>query len=172
MNWDNLAVKWVHVLSILTVVGFTFFQYLVLQPVLRRMQGVPEDFIQAVQRRSGILIGVAWVLIWVTGIYNLVVVVPTVKPNYHLVLGAKILLVLVLFFLSTALSHPSLAFEGIQRNRSRWIALVAWLGIAIVLLSATLNTMRVEGIALKDLPAPMPTQQTPAPAQEEPAPSP
>lgn len=172
MNWDNLAVKWVHVLSILTVVGFSFFQYLVLQPVLRRLQGVPEDFIQAVQRRSGILIGVAWVLIWVTGIYNLVVVVPTVKPNYHLVLGAKILLVLVLFFLSTALSHPSLAFESIQRNRGRWIALVAWLGIAIVLLSATLNTMRVEGIALKELPAPMPAQQTPAPAQEEPAPSP
>lgn len=172
MNWADLAVKWVHVLSILTVVGFILYQYLVLQPVLRRLQGVSEDFVNAVQRRSGIIMGIAWVLIWVTGIYNLVVVIPTVKPNYHLVLGAKILLVLVLFFLSTALSHPSLAFEGIRRNRARWVALVAWLGIAILLLSTTMNMMRLKGVALKELPAPSQVQETPAPPQEAPVPSP
>ncbi|GBC94568.1 hypothetical protein HRbin16_00352 [bacterium HR16] len=153
MNWGDLVVKWVHVISIVTGVGLTLFQYLVLLPVLRRVQGVPEDLVKAIQRRAGMVIGIAWVLIWVTGIYNLVVVVPTVKPNYHLVLGAKILLVLVLFFISTALSHPSLAFEGIQRNRARWVALAAWLGIVIIALSATLNMMRLKGVALKELPA-------------------
>lgn len=161
MSWGDLVVKWVHVLSIVTGVGLTLFQYLVLLPVLRRVQGVPEDFVQAVQRRAGMVIGIAWVLIWVTGIYNLVVIVPAVKPNYHLVLGAKILLVLVLFFISTALSHPSLAFEGIQRHRARWVALAAWLGIAIIALSATLNMMRLKGVALKELPAPAQVQQMP-----------
>lgn len=154
MNWVDLVVKWVHVLSILTAVGFILFQYAVWQPVLRRAQGVPEELIQALQRRAGILIGVAWLLIWVTGIYNLVVVIPTVKPNYHMVLGAKLLLVLALFFLSTALSHPSLAFEGIRRNRARWVAFAAWLGIAVVVLSATMNMMRLKGVALKEVPAP------------------
>lgn len=154
MNWVDLVVKWVHVLSIVTAVGFTLFQYLVLQPVLRRTQGASEELVQALQRRAGILLGVAWVLIWVTGIYNIVVVIPTVKPNYHMVLGAKLLLVLVLFFISTALSHPSLAFEGIRRNRSRWVAFAAWLGIVIVVLSATMNMMRLKGVALKELPSP------------------
>lgn len=153
MNWVDLVVKWVHVLSILTAVGFILFQYAVWQPVLRRAQGVSEELIQALQRRAGILIGVAWLLIWVTGIYNLVVVIPTVKPNYHMVLGAKLLLVLALFFLSTALSHPSLAFEGIRRNRARWVAFAAWLGIAVVVLSATMNMMRLKGVALKEVPA-------------------
>ncbi len=162
MNWSDFIVKWVHVVSIVTGVGLTLFQYLVLLPVLRRVQGVPEEFIQAVQRRAGMVIGIAWVLIWVTGIYNLVVVIPTVKPNYHLILGAKILLVLVLFFISTALSHPSLAFEGIQRNRAKWIALAAWLGVVIIALSATLNMMRLKGVALKELPVPAQVQQLPS----------
>ncbi|MGC8784373.1 MAG: hypothetical protein ACP5RN_08305 [Armatimonadota bacterium] len=162
MNWSDLIVKWVHVVSIVTGVGLTLFQYLVLLPVLRRTQGVPEDLVKAIQRRAGMVIGIAWVLIWVTGIYNLVVIIPAVKPNYHLVLGAKILLVLVLFFISTALSHPSLAFEGIQRNRARWVALAAWLGIVIIALSATLNMMRLKGVALKELPAPAQVQQLPS----------
>ncbi|GIV19894.1 MAG: hypothetical protein KatS3mg023_1645 [Armatimonadota bacterium] len=162
MNWSDFIVKWVHVLSIVTAVGLTLFQYLVLQPVLRRVQGVPDEFLKAVQRRMGMVIGIAWVLIWVTGIYNLVVVIPTVKPNYHLVLGAKILLVLVLFFISTALSHPSLAFEGIQRNRAKWVALAAWLGIVVIVLSATMNMMRLKGVALKELPVPTQVQQQPS----------
>lgn len=153
MNWADTMVKWVHLISIVTGVGLTLFQYLVLMPVLKRIEGIPEEFIKSVQRRAGMVIGIVWVLIWVTGIYNLVVIVPTVKPNYHLVLVAKILLVLVLFFISTALSHPSLAFEGIQRNRARWIALAAWLGIVIIALSATMNMMRLKGVALKELPA-------------------
>ncbi len=153
MNWADLAVKWVHLVSIITALGLTLFQYLVLLPVLRRVQGVPEELVKTLQRRAGMVIGIAWVLIWVTGIYNLVVIVPTVKPNYHMVLGAKILLVLVLFFISTALSHPSLAFEGIQRNRARWVALAAWLGIVIVVLSVSMNMMRLKGTALKELPA-------------------
>ncbi|MER3473961.1 MAG: hypothetical protein C4335_07985 [Armatimonadota bacterium] len=154
MNWTDVAVKWVHLISIVTGVGLTLFQYLVLMPVLKRIEGVPEEFIKAVQRRAGMVIGIAWVLIWITGIYNLVAIVPAVKPNYHMVLGAKILLVLVLFFISTALSHPSLAFEGIQRNRARWIAVAAWLGIVIIALSATMNMMRLKGVALKEPPAP------------------
>jgi hypothetical protein len=162
MNWVDLAVKWVHLISIVTAVGLTLFQYLVLLPVLKRAQGVSEDIIKALQRRAGMIIGVAWVLIWVTGIYNLVVVIPTVKPNYHMVLGAKILLVLVLFFISTALSHPSLAFEGIQRNRARWVAFAAWLGILVIVLSATMNMMRLKGVALKELPAAAPAQDMPA----------
>ncbi|MGQ9487448.1 MAG: hypothetical protein ACUVTY_06830 [Armatimonadota bacterium] len=153
MSWTDTVVKWVHLISIVTGVGLTLFQYLVLMPVLKRMEGIPEEFIEAVQRRAGMVIGIAWVLIWVTGIYNLVVIIPTVKPNYHLLLGAKILLVLVLFFISTALSHPSLAFEGVQRNRAKWIALAAWLGIVIIALSATMNMMRLKGVALKGLPA-------------------
>lgn len=153
MSWIDTVVKWVHLISIVTGVGLTLFQYLVLMPVLKRMEGIPEEFIKALQRRAGMVIGIAWVLIWVTGIYNLVVIIPTVKPNYHLLLGAKILLVLVLFFISTALSHPSLAFEGIQRNRAKWIALAAWLGIVIITLSATMNIMRLKGVALKELPA-------------------
>ncbi len=164
MNWTDLAVKWVHLVSIVTVVGLTLFQYFVLQPLLRRVQGVPEDLTKGLQRRAGIVIGVAWMLVWVTGIYNLVLIIPTVKPNYHMVLGAKILLVLVLFFISTALSHPSLAFEGMQRNRGRWVALAAWLGILVVVLSASMNMMRLKGVALRELPQPTPQTDVIQPA--------
>jgi hypothetical protein len=163
MNWADTIVKWVHLISVVIGVGLTLFQYLVLLPVLRRVEGVSEDFIKALHRRAGMIIGVAWVLIWVTGIYNLVVVIPTVKPNYHMVLGAKILLVLVLFFISTALSHPSLAFEGIQRNRAKWVAIAAWLGIVLIVLSGTMNMMRLKGVALKEPPAQTQLQHQPPP---------
>lgn len=153
MNWVDTAVKWVHLISIVTGVGLTLFQYFVLFPVLKRVQGVPEELVKALQRRAGMIIGISWIFIWVTGIYNIVVIVPDVKPNYHMMLGAKLLLVLVLFFISTALSHPSLAFEGIQRNRAKWVALAAWLGIAVLVVSATMNMMRLKGVALKEPPA-------------------
>jgi hypothetical protein len=165
MDWMDVAVKWVHLVSVVVGVGLTLFQYLVLLPALKRVEGVSEEFIKALHRRAGLIIGVAWVLIWVTGIYNLVVVIPTVKPNYHMVLGAKILLVLVLFFVSTALSHPSLAFEGIQRNRAKWVAIAAWLGILLVVLSGTMNMMRLSGVALKQLPTPTQVHAMPAPNQ-------
>lgn len=154
MDWVVLAVKWVHLVSIVTGVGIPMFQYLVLLPVLRRVQGVPEEVVNALQRRAGIITGVAWLLIWVSGIYNMVVVLPLVTSNYHMIFGAKILLVLALFFIATALSHSALAFEGIQRNRARWVAIATWLALLVIALSATLNTMRVQRIALKE-PAPV-----------------
>lgn len=162
MNWMDLAVKWVHLVSIVMAVGLTLFQYLVLHPVIRRFQGISEESLQALRRRAGIVTGIAWIFIWITGIYNLVVIIPTVKPNYHMVLGAKLLLVLVLFFISTALSHPALAFEGIQRNRARWVAIAAWLGIIVVVLSATMNMMRLKGVALKEPPLAVQTSAAPA----------
>lgn len=164
MSWTELVVKWVHLVSIVIAVGLTLFQHLVLAPILKRTTDVPDELVKALQRRAGMIIGIAWVFIWVTGIYNLVVIIPSVKPNYHMLLGAKILLVLVLFFISTALSHPSLAFEGIQRSRAKWVALAAWLGIILVMLSGSMNMMRLKGIALKEPPAEVQQiQPTPSP---------
>lgn len=64
-------------------------------------------------------------------------------PLYHALLGTKILLALVVFFIASALVGRSAAFEGLRKNAGRWLALNLLLAAIIVALSGFLKVRGV-----------------------------
>lgn len=141
--------KWLHLLSITGMLGSLLFSWLVLLPVMRRHAIEEDEPSRAMWRAYGITLGVLWMVILLTGFYNLFVISASVNKVYHTVLGAKIALALLMFGLSMALFHPAPAFAHFRRNRPQWMLTLVVLGAIVVGLSAHLNLSRLSGAALE-----------------------
>jgi hypothetical protein len=74
-------------------------------------------------------------LFLVSGFYNyLVVLAPQHKGDklYHALMGTKILLALVIFFLSSALVGRSKAFAGMRANPKLWQTVILALAAVVI----------------------------------------
>jgi uncharacterized membrane protein len=116
-----------HVGTAIIVVGGTFFIRCVLLPAAT--QNLADDV--HARLRGGVM-GI-WKRIVHTGIalfvvtgginYYRVITSGTHKgdPVYHAVLGTKIILALVIFFIASVLVGRAAAFEGMRRNAAKWM---------------------------------------------------
>jgi uncharacterized membrane protein len=134
-----------HVGTAIVIVGGTFFIRFVLFPAAT--QNLADD-VHA--RLRGAVIG-TWkkivhsgiVLFLLTGALNYYRVIAngTHKghPLYHALLGTKILLAMVIFFIASALVGRAPAFEGLRRNAPRWLLVNLLLAAIIVAISGFLK---------------------------------
>jgi Predicted integral membrane protein len=135
--------KWLHLLSIIGMLGGTAMAWLVLHPALKERADDPDA--QAIWRRYGMLQGILWVIVLITGFYNYYIVTPTVTGSYHMFLGMKIMLAILMFVLAMLAAHPAPGLEKLTRNKGPWLAVILVMGIAAVGISAHLNMGRVSG---------------------------
>ena len=140
--------KWLHLLSICAVMGGTFFAWLILSHATSNDTEAESQFMKPLWSRFGISLAIFWVLALGTGFLNVWFVSPHVNGMYQLVLGMKIMLALLMFILTLALSHPLPAFKGIKQKRASWWAGLTLLGMAVVGISAHLNITRINGKGL------------------------
>ncbi len=134
-----------HVGTAIVVVGGTFFVRFVLFPAAT--QNLASD---VHERLRGAVLG-TWkkivhagiVLFILTGALNYYRVIArgTHKgdPLYHALLGTKILLALVIFFLASVLVGRATAFEGLRRNAPRWLLVNLLLATIIIAISGFLK---------------------------------
>ena len=132
-----LISRWVHIYTSIVIVGGTVFLRFVLAPAAasalpdaehsalrERVVGIWKRFVHA-----GIL------LFLLSGFYNYLAVT---RPNhkgdalYHALMGGKILLAFVVFFLGSALVGKSSAFQKIRDKRNAWLSVVIILAAIIV----------------------------------------
>jgi uncharacterized membrane protein len=137
-----------HVATAIVVVGGTFFIRCVLFPAAK--QNLSDD---AHARLRGGVMG-TWKKIVHTGIvlfiltgginYYRVIAAETHKgdPVYHAVLGTKIILALVIFFIASVLVGRAAAFEGMRKNAPKWMTVNLILATLIV---AASGFLRVRG---------------------------
>lgn len=129
------------------ILGGTFFALVVLAPAMKKE---PEnDGFKQMWKHFGITVAVLWVLIIITGFYNLKVVSPTVNAGYQELIGMKMMLAFIMFFITMFVAHPMGKLAKLVRNKSNWLAGILLLGIVIVGMSAWLNISRVDGSGLK-----------------------
>ncbi len=144
-----LISRWVHIGTSIVVVGGVVFLRFVLAPaaasalpdaehtVLReRVIGIWKRFVH-----GGIL------LFLLSGFYNYVAVsMPQHKGDslYHALMGTKILLAFVVFFLGSALVGKSAAFQKIRDNRNSWLLVVVILAAIIVGIAGFLKVRKWE----------------------------
>jgi len=137
-----------HVGTAIVVVGGTFFIRFVLFPAAK--QNLPDDL--HARLRGGVMgvwkrivhAGIALFLLTGAINYYRVFAEGTHKgdPVYHAVLGTKIILALVVFFIASALVGRSAAFEGMRRNAPKWMLVNL---ILAALIGAGSGFLRVRG---------------------------
>ncbi|HLK57634.1 MAG TPA: hypothetical protein VKU00_13800 [Chthonomonadaceae bacterium] len=140
--------KWLHLISIVGVLGGTAFAWLVMVPALRNE---PEEspLAKTLWKRFGLSLAILWVIVLLTGFINFGIVSPKVNAAYQGILGIKMMLAILMFVLSLLLAHPIPAMKQFMQNRSAWLVTLMVIGIAILGLSAHLNISRVNGSGLK-----------------------
>ena len=145
MTFITFLSKWLHLLSIIGVLGTAMFLRFVVVPAFREGESEAGE---RLFRLAGRFSGVMWGVILLTGLFNTYRISAEVNKAYHMALGGKIALALVMLGLSTVLSHPSPKFAGVKQNRAQWLTAILVLGVLIVGLSAHLNITRLTGTGL------------------------
>jgi uncharacterized membrane protein len=128
----------VHVSTAITLVGGTVFMLFVLIPAAKQLTDEQHDKLRSAIRgtwkrfvHSGIL------LFLLSGFYNYFRAMPSHKGDglYHALIGTKIILALVVFFIASVLVGRSPAFESMRRGREKWLKIIVLLAAIIVAMS-------------------------------------
>lgn len=137
--------RWVHMLSAVTVAGSIFFFVIVLRPATARVldAGQQTALRDAVMRRWKMLIHPSVALFLVSGFYNyLTVTAPAHEGQslYHALFGVKFLLSIAVFALAILLTSTRNWSARWRESRNAWIALTL-LTLAIVLIAGWMKVM-------------------------------
>jgi uncharacterized membrane protein len=139
----NVLFRWIHVGTAIVVLGGSVFMRFVLMPAAAALPDAEHDALrQRVMGRWKKFVMIGIFLFLVSGFYNyLVVSIPAHKVYklYHPLIGTKILLAFVVFFLASALTGRSVAFEGIRKNNKKWLLITIALAAIIVAISGVLK---------------------------------
>lgn len=128
----------VHVATAITLVGGSIFTAFVLLPATSTLEDGPrQKFAQAITGRWKRFVHIGILLFLVSGLYNYMQAIPNHKGDglYHGLVGTKMILALVVFFIAAALVGRSPKLESIRRNRAFWLKVLVLLAAVIVAIS-------------------------------------
>lgn len=144
INWLDVVLRWMHVLSAITAAGGTFFARFALLPSLEETLA-PEQrqtLHAAIRRRWSKLVAASIAFLLVSGLVNFINAVRLydLPKLYHPLFGVKFLLAMVVFFIASVLSGRSALAERFRREARKWLSINAVLVVLIVLISGVLKT--------------------------------
>ena len=143
----NVASRWLHIATAIVVLGGTVFMRFVLLPAAESLPPAEHDALRGkvmARWKKFVMAGIALFLL--SGFYNyLVVSAPKHKGDgvYHGLMGTKIILGFVVFFLASVLVGRSARFEPLRRDRKKWLLITILIAFLIVLISSYL---RIRGV--------------------------
>jgi len=146
----DILSRWVHVGTTIVLVGGSVFLRFVLMPATAELPDADEQALRArvvsIWRK---FVGMGIGLLLLSGLYNYVRAVPLHKGEgaYHALIGTKMLLALVVFFLASALTGRAQAFERLRENRKKW------LGVTIVLAATVVALGGIAKVAFRGSPS-------------------
>lgn len=150
----------VHVSTAIVLVGGSVFTLMVLSPAMSTLsEDAKSGFANAITLRWKKFVHIGVLLFLVSGFYNYIQAIGNHKGDglYHALLGIKMLLAFVVFFIASALVGRSQKLEGMRQKRSKWLQILVLLATVIVCIS---GFVKVRGIPSADA-------NTPAMAGEE-----
>ena len=150
-----VLMQWLHVGSVVLMIGGFFFLRVVLLPAAKVLPDSQKaQIIDAAFRRFRVIVWISLVTILVSGVYNFIaflistgnqtVTDPILAPDYSMyivVLGAKFLIVTLIFILGIALTFPYPVYAPIQKRPAPWLNVTLILGLIVIFLSTLLRRM-------------------------------
>lgn len=138
-----------HVLAAILLMGGALFTWLALLPAARQLpMDEQEKLSAAIAKRWRMLVGLGIAILIFSGFYNyLTVAVPRHKGDslYHALMGIKIVLAFVVFFIASALPGRGKwkPLVAIRRNYKCWLLVTISLATVIV---AIAGFLKVRGV--------------------------
>jgi uncharacterized membrane protein len=145
-----LVARWLHIVSAALAIGVPIFMRFVLMPARGRLEESQRAVLhEAVMARWRIFVYCMIVVFLATGLWTFLAVARWKAPEftadmrfrYHLLFGIKLIIALVMFFLSSALAGRSAAFAGIRAKAPMWVGVLILLGLAVVGISGVMRFM-------------------------------
>ncbi|MCH2210131.1 MAG: hypothetical protein MK110_02435 [Fuerstiella sp.] len=123
--------RWAHIGCAIVLIGGSAFIWLVLQPVLRDES---SDLHDRIRGRWKMFVHPGVLILLFSGVYNFVKAVPNHRGDllYHMLLGTKMLLALIVFALASILVGNKPGTQKIRNNARKWLGLTLLLAIVIV----------------------------------------
>lgn len=124
-----------HVATAIVLVGGAVFMRFILMPAAKELPDAEHDQLrQRLLTRWKRVVHGGIALLLLSGLYNYMQQIPKHKgdPLYHALLGTKMLLALVVFFIASALVGRSATFEKMRQNRAKWMGVAVLLSALIV----------------------------------------
>lgn len=136
MDWIAIISRWTHIGTAIVLVGGTFFLRFVVTPAAAQL--VDSEHTKLKMLVAGTwkkFVHVGIVLFMASGFYNYIVVgAPMHRGDrlYHPLIGTKILLSMVIFFIASALVGRSKSFEAMRQKSKLWQTILLLLASVVV----------------------------------------
>ncbi len=145
-------IQWIHVGSVVLMIGGFFFFRVVLLPIANRSTDSENLIASALRRFSGI-VWTALLTILISGLYNFITFFRSARADasmdpvvsdhslYIFVLGIKLFIVFLIFTLAIVLTFPYPVFSVYQKRPAPWLNLTVIFGLIVIFLSAYLRRL-------------------------------
>jgi len=143
----------VHVSTAIVLIGGSAFTLWVLMPSAKQLSDeAHSQLAAAVNGRWKRFVHGGIALFLLSGFYNYVRAMPDHKGDglYHGLLGTKMLLAFVIFFLASALVGRSPKLAGMRDNRAKWLKLIVLLAAIIVGMSGYLKVRGASSVPVPE----------------------
>lgn len=140
----ELILRWVHILSAITLMGGALFMRFTLLPAVASLDEATQTQLHnAVRQRWARIVATCSGLLLISGLVNAVSVIKQYEldPVYHMLVMVKLLLALAVFFLSAVLSGRSGLAERMRQQRTRWLNITLLLALILVCVAGYMKMM-------------------------------
>lgn len=143
LNVPEIASRSLHLFAAIMAVGAAIFIRRVLNPAVKESLTTDgdESFVNSLLRRCSILVYVSIIAVIATGFWNMTMTLPEHhgQPQYHILFGVKLILAIVLLFITVLLAGSKPLAARVRKGGSWWIAASILIAIAIVIVSSILK---------------------------------
>lgn len=143
-------IQWLHVGSVVLMIGGFFFFRVILMPIANRFPE-PTAVITAALRRFSGIVWCALLTVLISGLYNFITFFRAARGGaaaempyfslYILVIGIKLFIVFLIYTLAIMLTFPYPVFDIFQKKPAPWLNLTVILGFIVIFLSAFLRRL-------------------------------
>jgi uncharacterized membrane protein len=149
MHHPELVFRWLHILPAIALVGGVYFWRWALLPALGTLDdSARKEIHDRVRPLWARCVMISSGLLLVTGLTNAVRNIlryDFIDGRYHGLVLAKLILALVIFWLSAKLAGRSASAEKFRQNETKWVNMTAFLATILVLLAGYMRAQdRVE----------------------------
>ena len=152
MDFQVLALRWIHILCAIALVGGTYFWRFALAPAMDGLDSAQRDKIaDAVRPRWARLVMITSALLLLSGLWNAVANIKAYQFEgglYHALVGIKLLLALAIMFIAAKLSGRSEGAATFRQKQTFWLTINVVLATVLVCVA---GVMKVSPHNVKDV---------------------
>ena len=144
MDYLSLALRWLHVLSAITLVGGVLYTRFAVLPLLESLDEERRETVGGAMRKNWMkFLMISITVLLATGITNMILV-PKYNEfpegaNYGMLVGIKFMLALPVFYLVSVLNGRSATAAKFRQKSKLWLNLAVALCVATVMLAGYLR---------------------------------